>query len=41
MNNLIGLLDIRRMDRVPNAWLKELCRVKKILDERIDEGMLW
>ena len=28
------------MDRVPNAQTGELCRVKKGLDERIDEGML-
>ena len=41
MDNLRGLLGIRRMDRVPNAWIRELCRVKKGLDERIDEGVLW
>ena len=29
------------MDRVPNAQINELCRVKKGLDERIDECMLW
>ena len=34
MDNLRGLLGIRMMDRVPNA------RVKKGLDERIDEGVL-
>ena len=28
------------MDRVPNAQIKELCRWKKGLDERIDEGIL-
>ena len=28
------------MDRVPNAQMRELCRVKKCLDERIDEGVL-
>ena len=38
---LRGLLGIRRMDRVPNAEIRELCGVKKGLDERIDEGMLW
>ena len=27
------------MDRVPNAWIRELCRVKG-LDKRIDEGVL-
>ena len=40
MDNLKGLLVIRRMDRVPNAWIRELCGVKKGLDEKIDEGML-
>ena len=28
------------MDRVPNAQIRELCGVKKGLDERIDEGIL-
>ena len=40
MDNLIRFLGIRRMDRVPNAWIRELCGVKKCLDEIIDEGML-
>ena len=41
MDNLRGLLGIRRMDsRVPNVWIRQLCGVKKGLDERIDEGML-
>ena len=40
MDNLRGLLGIRMTDRVPNARIKELCRVKKGLDERIDEGVL-
>ena len=35
-----GLFGIRRMDRVPNAWIRELCRVTKGEDERIDEGVL-
>ena len=38
--DLRGLLGIRRMDRVPNARIRELCGVKKGLDERIDEGVL-
>ena len=38
--NLRELLGIRRMDRVPNAWIRELCGVRKGLDERIDEGVL-
>ena len=40
MDNLRGLLGIRRMDRVPNARIRELCGVRKGLDERIDEGVL-
>ena len=40
MDNHRGLLGIRRMDRVPNARIRELCRVKKGLDERINEGVL-
>ena len=40
MDNLRGLLGIRRMDRVPNAWIKELYGVRKGLGERIDEGVL-
>ena len=40
MNNLRGLLSIRRMDRVPNARIRELCGVKKGVDERIVGGVL-
>ena len=40
MDNLRGLLGIRRMNRVPNAKIRELCQVKKGLNERIDEGVL-
>ena len=35
-----GLMGIRRIDRVPNARIRELCGVRKALDERIDEGIL-
>ena len=35
------MLGIRRMDRVPNARIRESRRVKKGLDERINEGLLW
>ena len=38
MDNLRGLLSIRRMDRVSNARIRELCEVKKGLDERIDDS---
>ena len=37
MDNLRELLGIRRTDRIPNAQIRELCRVRKGLDERIDE----
>ena len=40
MDNIKGLLGIRRMDRVPNTRIKELCGLKKGVDERIDEGVL-
>ena len=36
-----GLLGVRRMDRVLNAWIRELCRVMKRIDKRINEGVLW
>ena len=34
------MLGNRRMDRVQNARIRELCRVTKGLDRRIDEGVL-
>ena len=40
MDNLRGLLGIRRMCRVSNARIRGLCRVIKMVDERIDEGVL-
>ena len=40
MDNLKGLLGIRRMDRVQNAGIREFCRVKKGVDDRINEGVL-
>ena len=42
MENLRGLLGIRRMDRVLNARITELCGVTKGQDEgeRVDEGVL-
>ena len=39
-DNLKGLLGITRVDRVPNARIKKLCRVTKGADERIEEGVL-
>ena len=40
INNLRGLLGIRRMNRVPNALIRGFCGVTKGVDERIDEGFL-
>ena len=37
MDNFRGLLSIKSMDRVPNAQIKELCRVTKGEDERIED----
>ena len=39
MDNLRGLLGIRRIDRIPTL-IRELCGVRKGLDERIVEGVL-
>ena len=40
MDNLRGLLGIRRMDKVLNAQISVLCGVTKGVDKRIDEGVL-
>ena len=40
MDNLRGLLGIRRMDKVLNAQIRQLCGVMKGVDEKIDEGVL-
>ena len=40
MDNLRGLLGIRRMNNVPIAWNFQLCGVTKNVDEKIDEGVL-
>ena len=40
MDNLRGLLGIRRRDKVPNARIRELCGVAKGVDERISEDVL-
>ena len=37
MDNLRGLLGIRKMDKVPNARIRELNGVEKCVDEWIDE----
>ena len=38
MDNLRGLLGIGRMDRVLNSRIRDLCRMRKWVDERINEG---
>ena len=40
IDNLIEWLGIRRIDRIPNAWIRKLCGVKKGLDKRNEEGVL-
>ena len=40
MDNLRRLLGIKWMDRILNAWIRELYRARKGLNERIDEGVL-
>ena len=39
MDNLSGLLDIRRMNEVPNEEIRQLHRVMKDVDEKIDEDI--
>ena len=36
MDNLMNLLGIRRIDKVPNAWKRQLYGVTNGVDERID-----
>ena len=40
LDNLRGLLGIRRMVRVLNARIRQLCRVMKGVNERLYEGVL-
>ena len=40
VDNLRGLICIGRMDKVLNAWIKELCKMTKGMDKSIDEGVL-
>ena len=39
MDNLRSLLGVRRMERIPNARIRESCGVTKGADERIDAGV--
>ena len=40
MDNFTGLMGIRRLDKVQNARIRQLCRVMKGVDKKIDEGVL-
>ena len=39
MDNLRGLLGIRRVDKVPNARIWQLCVVKKGVDKKINGAL--
>ena len=41
MDDLRGLLGIMRMDKVPNAWIRQLCGVTKSVDEKIEGILRW
>ena len=40
MDNFRSLLGIRRMDKVPNTQIRQLCGVMKGVDKKINEGLL-
>ena len=40
MGNLRGRLGIRKMNKVPNTRIRQLCRMKKGVVKRIGEGVL-
>ena len=40
LDSLSGLLGIKKIDRIPNARVREFGIVKKGVDERIDESVL-
>ena len=40
MDSLRGLVGIRRMNKVLNACIRQLCQVTKGVSEKIDEGVL-
>ena len=40
MDKIRSLLGTRRMDRVPNARIRELCEMAKGVEERIEEDVL-
>ena len=41
MDSLRGLLGIRRIDKVPNEQIRNLCGVTKGVDKKIDKGSRW
>ena len=41
MDSLIGLLGIRRMNKVANARIRQLCGVTKGIDEKINGVLRW
>ena len=41
MDNLRGLLGIRRMYKVPNAWIRQLCRVMKVFSNGLATWRRW
>src|SRR5678815_4666944 len=40
IHNLRGMLGVRRIDKMRNERIRELCGVKKAVNERINESML-
>ena len=40
MDSLRSLIGIRRMDKFPNARIRQLCGVAKGVDERFEEDVL-
>ena len=40
MDNLRGLLGIIRIDKVLNAWIRQLCGVTKVVDKKMEGGVL-
>ena len=41
MENLRGLLNIRRIDRMPNAQVRDLSGVMNQVDERINQSVFY
>ena len=40
MDNFRGLLGFKRIDKVPNARIRQLIGVMMGVDEKVDEGVL-